>query len=280
MACRRIGALASAYLDGTLAGPERRRFEAHAGECPGCHAYLEELRLVVRAAARLRPETGASDTAPQYPAAVEALRHHGRPAARDRVLDVPLGIGEQTAAFGDHIVYPWESEREFRSTAGFLATGLERGEACVLFGHDRANRRVLAALEDLGLSVPRLTRGESLLIASPSTSGDALLGALDDRVKRTVDRGVIGVRVLGNLGWGEPDWPVDEEVLRLEARVTDAVRLYPAVVLCAYDVATVPARGLHEGGFECHPLILRRDALGPSDAYVPAERFLAKLERG
>jgi hypothetical protein len=280
MACRRIGALASAYLDGTLAGPERKRFEAHAGECPDCHAHLEELRLVVRASARLRPETGASVTAPQYAAAVEALRHHGRPAARDRILDVPLGIGDQTAAFGDHIVYPWESEREFVSTAGFLATGLERGEACVLFGHDHANRRVLAALEDLGLGVSRLRQEERLLIASPSTSGEALLGALDDSVKSTIDRGVIGVRVLGNLRWGEAEWPVDEEILRLEARVTDAVRLYPAVVLCAYDVATVPARALHEGGFECHPLVLRPDALGPSDAYVPAERFLAKLERG
>jgi len=280
MTCARIGALAGTYLDGTLDGAERRAVEAHLGECPGCRAYLEELRLVVGAAARLGTASAARGPAPDYPAAVEALRRLGHPAARSRVPDVPLGIGAHAAALGDHIAFPWESEQEFASTAGFLATGLERGEACVLLGHERANRRALSALEGLGVNARRLEREERLLVVSPSTSGDALLAALDELVTGTVDRGVVGVRILGNVGWGESGWPDDDELLRLEARTTEAVRLYPVVVLCAYDVAHLPAHAVQSGCVECHPWILRHHALESNAAHVPADRFLAKLKRG
>jgi DcmR-like sensory protein/putative zinc finger protein len=277
--CRRIGALTSAYLDGSLSETERSEVEAHVRACATCSRSLDELRWVARTAGSLGRATPAGPV-PEYTAAVDELRRHASSGPRVRLAHLPLGIGEQAAAFGDHIAFPWESEHEFLSTAGFLAHGLDRGEACVLVGHDRANRRVLTNLESLGLNARQLQREKRLHVAPPGTSADAILGDLDERVKDTVGRGVIGVRVLGNLGWGAVDPPVDEELLRLEARVTDAVRLYPIVVLCAYEIASVPPRGLRDGCFACHPWVLEHGALRSNDAYVPSERFLADLRPG
>jgi hypothetical protein len=44
------------------------------------------------------------------------------------------------------------------------------------------------------------------------------------------------VSVLGHLGWEHPGWPAEQDILSLEARLADAVRKLPSIVLCAYDV--------------------------------------------
>ncbi len=111
------------------------------------------------------------------------------------------------------------------------------------------------------------------------SSGDALLEEVGDRVKAAVDRGEPFVRVLGNLGWGKPGWPNDRELLRLEARVTEAIRKLPTVVMCVYDVRGIAARNLLQGGLECHPLTFRRNVVRPNEHYVPVEPFLAALDR-
>jgi hypothetical protein len=85
------------------------------------------------------------------------------------------------------------------------------------------------------------------------------------------------VRVLGHLGWEHPGWPAEREILSLEARVTNAVRNLPSVVLCAYDVRGLSGRRLLLGGLECHPLTLRRATLRQNEHYVVAEPFLERL---
>jgi len=85
------------------------------------------------------------------------------------------------------------------------------------------------------------------------------------------------VRVLGNLGWEHPGWPAEGDILRLEARVTDAVRNFPSVVMCAYDVRELSGRSPLLGGLECRPLTLRRAALRHNEHHVPAAQFLETL---
>jgi len=276
MNCGEFAQRAADYVDGTLSPTERERCESHVRECPACRAQLSEMRWLVEAAGRPRL-SAAAPADPSRPTVLELFRRHGLHRDQARARDVPLGIGKHQAALGDHIAYLWESERDFAATAGFLATGFERGDACVLLGDDPINRRVLAALSQLGLKASDFERRDLLYLASPATSGDEMLGALEERVKTGVERGLSGVRVLGNLGWGEPGWPEMGELLRLEARVTDAIRRFPSIVICAYDVGRTPARALLRGGFECHPSILHRDALRSNDAFVPAEQFLAQL---
>jgi hypothetical protein len=85
--------------------------------------------------------------------------------------------------------------------------------------------------------------------------------------------------VLGTLDWGRgtPGWPSDREILRLEAQVTSAVARLPSIVVCTYDVTTLPGPLLLKGGLECHPLTFRRDCLRHNEHHVPPERFLAEL---
>ena len=62
--------------------------------------------------------------------------------------------------------------------------------------------------------------------------------------------------------------------------MTSAVERLPSIVVCAYDVTTLPGSVLLKGGLECHPLTFRRDSLRHNEHHVPPERFLEGLSAG
>jgi len=281
MTCGELAEAVTTYLDGTLPPEERDRFEAHRQRCPHCETHVAQVRLTVSALGRLRP------SADEHPSAgseriLELFRTRGLHRPGPRVRDIPLGVGTELAAPGDHIAYFWESEREFDATAGFLAAGVSLGQACVLVGHNAAHERLLACLELRGLSVPALIQERQLQIASVRSSADGQLLELDERIKDAVDRGMPAVRILGNLNWGRgtAGWPSDPEILRLEAQVTSAAACLPCIVVCVYDVTSLPGPLLVKGGLECHPLTFRRDCLRHNEHHVPPARFLGELSAG
>jgi hypothetical protein len=281
MTCRELAELATTYLEGAMPREERDRFDAHRQECRGCQIYVSQLRLTVSMLGQLRPSADEHRSVASG-RILELFRSRGLHRPEPRVRDIPLGLGSDLAAPGDHIAYFWESEREFEATAGFLAAGVSLGEACVLVGHDAANERLLANLERRGLSVRGLTQERQLQVASVSSSADGLLLELDERIKDVTDRGMPVVRILGNLnlGRGTPGWPSDREILRLEAQVTSAAERLPSIVVCVYDVTNLPGPMLLKGGLECHPLTFRRDRLRRNEHHVPPERFLQELAAG
>lgn len=57
MTCRELVELVTDYLEGSLAGAERERFEDHLALCPGCQAYLEQMRATLRALGRIPEES-------------------------------------------------------------------------------------------------------------------------------------------------------------------------------------------------------------------------------
>ena len=120
-------------------------------------------------------------------------------------------------------------------------------------------------------------------VAAPDDGSviDALRRGVEGAFARLVDRYHASLRrvarVLGHLGWEQPGWPAEREILSLEARVTYAVRNLPSVVLCAYDVRGLAGRPLLLGGLECHPLTLRRATLRLNEHYVAAEQVLERL---
>jgi anti-sigma factor RsiW len=56
MTCQECVELLAAYLDGALTPDEHARVQAHLDECDGCTAYVQQLRVTVRALGALPPE--------------------------------------------------------------------------------------------------------------------------------------------------------------------------------------------------------------------------------
>jgi anti-sigma factor RsiW len=76
MACRDLVEVVTAYLEDALGDADRRRFEAHLGECEECVAYVEQIRATI---------AGAERSAAQVPPLDPDLREGVRNAFRSWV---------------------------------------------------------------------------------------------------------------------------------------------------------------------------------------------------
>lgn len=56
MTCKELVELVTAYFEQALSAEDRARFEAHVGVCPGCAAYLEQMRTTIARVGALREE--------------------------------------------------------------------------------------------------------------------------------------------------------------------------------------------------------------------------------
>ncbi len=56
LTCQELVELVTDYLEGALAPEDSARFEQHLGSCPGCRAYLEQMRETVRLTGALRED--------------------------------------------------------------------------------------------------------------------------------------------------------------------------------------------------------------------------------
>jgi hypothetical protein len=275
MSCAELARAITAYLDRALARKDRDRFEAHRLRCPRCRLLVEQWQEMVGSLARLEDRakvaTGSERERLLTLFREQGLHRPGRPVPR-----IPLGLDNELASPGDHIAHICETDQDFSSTVGFVAAGAAGGETCILLGHDEAISRLDAAIALGGLDTAALRREDRLRFIVGMRSADELLEEIGQQVKSAVDRGAPFVRILGNLGWGHPEWPGDGDLLRLEARATEAVRRLPVVLMCIYDFRGL-GRDLLLRGLECHPLICRGDRLHQNELYVPTESFLAKL---
>jgi anti-sigma factor RsiW len=56
LTCAELVELVTEYLENALPLHERRRFEEHLTDCPGCSIYLEQMQTTITAAGRFREE--------------------------------------------------------------------------------------------------------------------------------------------------------------------------------------------------------------------------------
>ncbi len=56
MTCKELVELVTDYLEGSLRGRRRRRFEAHLAGCDGCTRHLAQMEATIRATGRLTEE--------------------------------------------------------------------------------------------------------------------------------------------------------------------------------------------------------------------------------
>ena len=193
---------------------------------------------------------------------------------------IELGIHGERVSPGDHIALLWEKPQEFEAAVGFLELALRGREHGVIFGHHEANQRVVQILTSRGYDVGALERDGKLTILSGVPDGDALLGSVGATFQRAMDNGATLIRLLGNIGWGRDQWPIEEEILAFEAKVTSAAKAFPCVVLCLYDVRSLSGRIIVHGAYETHPLTICGNVLRENPYHVPLEQFLENLPGG
>jgi hypothetical protein len=274
VSCRQFAERVDDYLEGALSPPERAAAVAHLADCPGCRGFLAQTETTVAALGRL-PSEPVSEKSKRR--ALELFRLHRAAQARPGDKGVPLGIGAARATAGDHAAYFWETEAEFDAAADFLGVGLLGRDHAFVFGYDEANQKVLAALRRRGFDVVELEQQGRLTVLAGSASGEAMLTNLGRLFQGSLDAGAPMIRLLGNLGWGRANWPDEDGILRFEARVTDAARQFPCLILCMYDVRSLSGRVMLRGGIETHPKTMCGDQLQENPHYVPTESFLARL---
>ena len=56
LTCREMVELVTEYIEGTMPPRERAIFEAHLSVCPGCTAYLEQMRQTIAVLGKLTEE--------------------------------------------------------------------------------------------------------------------------------------------------------------------------------------------------------------------------------
>jgi anti-sigma factor RsiW len=56
LTCKELVELVTGYLDGSLRGRRRRRFESHLAACDGCTRYLWQMTATLRATGTLTEE--------------------------------------------------------------------------------------------------------------------------------------------------------------------------------------------------------------------------------
>jgi anti-sigma factor RsiW len=71
LACVEFVEIVTEYLDGTMSAKDRRRFEEHLAACPGCTAYLKQIRDTIRAVGSVTEE---DLSAPARAALLDAFR--------------------------------------------------------------------------------------------------------------------------------------------------------------------------------------------------------------
>jgi hypothetical protein len=192
---------------------------------------------------------------------------------------IPLGITSDEVELGEHLIYFWQNDQEFARGVTFLEPGLVGDDHCVVFGHDEATARVFQQLADKGFDIPLLRESRRITLLRREAPAGTTLSDIEDVFKAAVRSGAHAIRYLGNLGLGTAALPGAgiDDVLELEAKVTGLAKRYPAVVVCMYDVNTLPGRLILKGGFQTHPLAICGQHLTSNPYYIPEDDFLQGL---
>lgn len=192
---------------------------------------------------------------------------------RNLRLSVPLGIHGETVAPGDHLALFYESDAEFINALGFIETGLQGTDHCIIFGIAPDTDRMLAVLRDRHWDVDGLMREGRLSVLRPEATCDSTVAAVSRHFGEVLAKGAGFIRFLGNAAVGSTGWPAEEEFYKLEATVSAATLDLPCVAICMFDLRTQSAHTIMKAAFEGHPVTIHRNCIRENPFYVPrAER--------
>ena len=194
---------------------------------------------------------------------------------------VPLGFADLRVDVPSHVCLFYSNDDELRERLGFLARTLDDPtQVAVLFGKQDRLDEILAYIgADFGRDVAADAAAGRIVLVNGARDPDELLSGIAAALDAAVARGVGLIRFLGFIGWGDMDWPGDEDLMTFEAKVTEAVKSYPAVVVCTYNTEKLPGPILIFAGIETHPLTIIGTTLCENPHYVPFAEYIARRAR-
>lgn len=182
---------------------------------------------------------------------------------------VDSGIGSRPVPVHSHLAYFWETEQELQEALGFLVVGLKGSDVCVVLGAAEANEEVCRSLLSAGLDLEALEREGRFWVLNGLSGAMPLRTVLESVYRNAAARGAPLVRVLGNPGLAEADWPGDGQLLDIEAELTRFSVAFPTVVLCLYNVWTMPGFVVRHCALGTHPLVWGGEDWSENPFYAP-----------
>lgn len=283
ISCEEVLLELSNYIDGVVPTRTRREMDSHFRFCESCAAVLESTRNVVEALGDDR----LIEVPPGYSARMEQrlrseLRSPYSVGATPSMGQIECGITPGQVDLGSHLICFWENDQEFSRGVHFLELGLSGEDHCVVFGHKEATDKVFRQLEANGFDTASLLRNRRITLLRRESPAPTTLSNIQDIFEAALREGAPAIRYLGNLGFGKEPLPGSgfDDVLELEAKATALARRFPAVVVCMYDLNTLPGRLILKGGFQTHPLTVCGDHLQHNPYYIPEAEFIRDLRPG
>jgi hypothetical protein len=266
--------LITEYLDGKLASASGEELRQHVEQCQKCRYEFESLSDVVRLAADTRSFPIPSGFSNRLYKKVEELRFgkahtHSSLQAKE---EVPIGITDQLVPMGSHLIHFWQNQADFERGVRFLYPGLGKDEHCIIFGHVEALERVQDVMRESGYDPEQLVSSGKLTILNRHAAADTTVAEISAAMEAAFAKGARMVRFLGNLGMGSAPLPAGEDdVLQLEAKADALIRDLPAIIVCMYDLSTLPGRLLFHGGLQTHDLTVCHDSVQSNPFYRHAD---------
>jgi hypothetical protein len=266
MICKDAKLLLSDYLDRSLDSAIAEDVRSHIESCHECRVMLDGIKNVVglvQDQSLLSPPVGFSERLHSK------LQTFG--LAVKHAEEVEIGISEGTVPVGSHLIYFWQSNAEFEAGVRFLYPGLGRDEHCIIFGHDEALEHVQEVIRSNGYNPEHLIHQRKLTVLRRHAPAQQTIREIGVAIENALADGARLVRFLGNLGIGLAPLPAGEDdVLELETNATALMQSLPCVIVCMYDIRTVPGRLLFKGGLETHSLSVCSNGVKPNPFYSPA----------
>lgn len=189
---------------------------------------------------------------------------------------------EQDITVGAHVCAIHESPAAVLGVlARSFATGLARGERCVLVAPEASASEVRRLLGEDGVDVAA-AEGEGLilmtdrdpLLAKDGTEFDPdhLINAIKGLFMATVEAGYNGMRLSADVPWLTRDVPGGERAMEFEAKADDLVNVpgVPLLAICQYRLGDLdPEDSL--AILENHPFTLVGGRVHQNDAYRRAD---------
>jgi hypothetical protein len=286
--CEEVWREVSNYIDGDVTPELRARIDSHVRSCKNCAAVLNGARNVVEVSAEAEPFGVPRDLSRRifrkfehHVSNAAAAHPHGdytHANAGDVPGSVPLGITDDAVPLGSHLLYFWQNDDEFARGVRFLEAGLNSNDHCVLQGHDEVNTKALAVLDQHGFDSARLIGENRLTVLGRRAPSEMLtdMAAVFESARRM---GAKAIRYLGNLGvTGEPMPGVTEtDICNLEAKTTSYISRFPCVLVCMYDVRSLPGRMIVNCGLRNHPHTIGSDGVQENPHYMPPDQTLPGL---